>query len=219
MRFIALFAVLSCALVAQDTEPVYRVGNGVSPPGIIRKVDPQYSEEAAKAGLVGKVLLQVVVGTDGKPRDAKVIRSLGLGLDENALAAVGAWEFAPGNKDGQPVNVRVWIEVNFGQLEKDTKDRWHVTRVAFHLVDGSIRPVLENTVAPLVVNGASGADALVKFDIDAKGEPVNFQIEKSSDQAWSREVTAALSKWKFTPGSQNGSPVSVSCSMDFVRSD
>ncbi len=213
----ALLAVLSCALLAQDTEPVYRVGKDVRPPGIIRKVEPQYSEEAVKAGLVGKVLLQVVVGTDGKPRDMKVIRGLGLGLDENALAAVGAWEFAPGTKDGQPVNVRVRIEVNFGQLEKDPKDRWHVTRVTFHLVGGSARPILENAAAPLVADGAAGADVLVKFDIDAKGDPINVQIEKSSDQGWSRDVTNALSKWKFTPGSQNGSPVSVSCTLDFVR--
>jgi TonB family protein len=213
----ALFAVLSCALMAQDTEPVYRVGPGVSPPGLLHKVEPQYSEEAAKAELVGKVLLQVVVGTDGKPRDMKVIRSLGLGLDENAIAGVGAWEFAPGNKDGQPVNVRVRIEVNFVQLEKEPKNMWHVARVAFHLVDGSVRPVLENAVAPLVGDGAPGGTASVKFDIDAKGDPVNVRIEKSSDQGWARDVTAALRKWKFTPGSQNGSPVSVSCSMDFVR--
>jgi TonB family protein len=212
MRFMALVAVLSCALMAQDTEPVYRVGNGVSPPGITHKVEPQYSEEASKAGLVGKVLLQVVVGTDGKPRDMKVIRSLGLGLDENAMAGVGAWEFAPGNKDGQPVNVRVKIEVNFGQLEKD-----HLARVAFHIVDGSVRPVLEKAVAPLVGDGAPGATASVKFDIDTKGDPVNLRIEKSSDQGWARDVTAALSKWKFTPGSQNGRPVPVSCTMDFVR--
>ena len=215
----ALLAVLACALMAQDAEPVYRVGKGVSPPGIIHKVEPQYSEEASKAGLVGKVLLQVVVGTDGKPRDIKVIRSLGLGLDENAIEAVGAWEFMPGNKDGQPVNVRVRIEVSFAQLEKDAKASGHVSRVAFHLVDGSIRPVLENSVAPMVSDGAPGATASVKFDIDAKGDPVNVRIEKSSDQGWSRDVTDALSKWKFTPGSQNGSPVSVNCTMDFVRGD
>src|SRR5580658_4671410 len=161
MRFMALFAVLSCALMAQDTEPVYRVGPGVSPPGLLHKLEPQYSQEAAKAELVGKVLLQVVVGSDGKPRDLKVIRSLGLGLDENAIAGVGAWEFVPGNKDGQPVNVRVRIEVSFAQLEP--KDRWHVSRVAFHLVDGSIRPILENSVAPPVADGAPGATASVKF--------------------------------------------------------
>lgn len=217
MQFMALLAVLSCALMAQDTEPIYRVGPGVSAPGLLHKVEPQYSEEASKAELEGKVLLQVVVGTDGKPRDIKVIRSLGLGLDENAIAGVGAWEFVPGNKDGQPVNVRVRIEVNFSQVEKNAKDTWHVSRVAFHLVDGSVRPVLERAVAPLVAAGAPGAAASLKFDIDAKGDPVNLRIEKSSDQGWAHNVTAALGKWKFTPGSQNGSPVSVSCGMDFVR--
>ena len=91
------------------------------------------------------------------------------------------------------------------------------SRVEFHLVDGSIRPIVENSVAPPVADGAPGATASVKFDIDANGNPVNLRIEKSSDQAWARAVTDALSKWKFTPGSQNGSPVSVNCSMDFVR--
>lgn len=218
MRIIALFTGLSSLLLAQDADPaqVYRVGNGVSAPGLVHKVEPTYSEEAIKAGLEGKVLLQGVVGTDGKARDVKVIRGLGLGLDENAVAGVGAWEFVPGKKDGQPVNVQVRIEESFSSLEKPNNS-WHVTRVEFHLADGAGRPVIEEAVAPPVGDRARSATASVKFDIDEKGQPAHVQIEKSSDQGWARDVAAALGHWRFTPASKKGSPVAVSCSMNFVR--
>ena len=92
---------------------VYRVGGGVSAPRAIYDPDPEYSEEARKAKFQGTVLLWVVVGADGRPRDIHVQRSLGMGLDEKALEAVQQWKFAPSMKDAHPVPVRVNIEVNF----------------------------------------------------------------------------------------------------------
>jgi periplasmic protein TonB len=62
------------------------------------------------------VVIEVVVDASGKPRDLKVIRSLGLGLDEKAMEAVERWKFRPGYKDGKPVPVRASIEVNFRLL-------------------------------------------------------------------------------------------------------
>jgi TonB family protein len=89
-----------------------------SPPSIRRKVEPEFSKEARMANLSGAVVVQIVVGTDGLARDPKLIRSLGLGLDENAIAAVTAWQFEPGIKAGQPANVFAQILVTFRLLEK-----------------------------------------------------------------------------------------------------
>jgi TonB family protein len=91
----------------------YRVGGGVSAPRPIYEPDPEYSEEARRAKYQGTVLLWVVVGADGKPRDIRVQRTLGLGLDEKAIAAVQQWRFEPSMKDGHPVAVQVNIEVTF----------------------------------------------------------------------------------------------------------
>lgn len=95
---------------------VYRIGGGVSSPTLVYKVEPEYSEEARKAKFQGTVVLQVVVDDQGRPTNLKVVRPLGLGLDEKAIEAVQKWKFRPGYKDGKPVPVIATIEVNFRLL-------------------------------------------------------------------------------------------------------
>src|SRR5215510_7910272 len=93
---------------------VYRVGEiGVTAPVPKFTPDPDYSEEARKAKYQGTVTLYAIIGSDGKPRNLKVVRSLGMGLDEKALEKVRTWLFLPGKKDGKPVAVAMSIEVDF----------------------------------------------------------------------------------------------------------
>jgi periplasmic protein TonB len=92
---------------------VFRVGGGVSAPRALDTPDPEYSEEARKAKYQGTCVLWLVVGPDGQPRDVKVARSLGMGLDQKAIEAVKRWKFEPAMKDGKPVAVQINVEVNF----------------------------------------------------------------------------------------------------------
>jgi TonB family protein len=92
---------------------VFKVGGGVSPPTIIKRVEPQYSEEARKARYQGTVVLEAIVRRDGSVQILRVARSLGFGLDENAIAALRQWKFQPGRKNGEAVDVALFIEVNF----------------------------------------------------------------------------------------------------------
>jgi protein TonB len=92
---------------------VFRVGGGVSPPRALDTPDPEYSEEARKAKYQGTCVLWLIVGPDGKPRDIKVARALGMGLDQKAIEAVRNWKFEPAMKDGKPVAVQINVEVNF----------------------------------------------------------------------------------------------------------
>jgi TonB family protein len=92
---------------------VFRVGGGVSAPRALDTPDPEYSEEARKAKYQGVCILWLIVGPDGHPRDVKVARSLGMGLDQKAIEAVRKWKFEPAMKDGKPVAVQINVEVNF----------------------------------------------------------------------------------------------------------
>jgi TonB family protein len=95
---------------------VYKIGGDVSSPQIITKVEPEYSEEARKAKFQGVVVLSIVIDANGMPRDIKVIRPLGLGLDEKAIEAVQKWRFRPAMKGGKAVAVSANVEVNFRLL-------------------------------------------------------------------------------------------------------
>lgn len=95
---------------------VYRIGGGVSDPIPIFKPEPEYSEEARKAKFQGAVMLSIIIDENGKTRDVKVIRPLGLGLDEKAIEAVLRWRFKPSLKDGRAVAVSANVEVNFRLL-------------------------------------------------------------------------------------------------------
>jgi TonB family protein len=95
---------------------VFSAGGGVSAPTVLARVDPEYSEEARKAKYSGTVELSVIVDSEGRARDVRVTRSLGMGLDERAMEAVQKWRFRPGMKNGVAVNVRAVIQVNFRLL-------------------------------------------------------------------------------------------------------
>lgn len=92
---------------------LYAVGNGVSMPRPIYSPEPEFSEEARRVKLQGEVTLLATIGADGLPRNIRVVRSLGMGLDEKALDTVKTWRFEPAKMNGRPVAVQMNIIVNF----------------------------------------------------------------------------------------------------------
>lgn len=92
---------------------VYNVGGGVSAPVAIYSPEPEFSDEARRAKYQGVVDLQIVVTKQGLPADIKVVRHLGMGLDEKAIEAVQKYRFRPAMYHGQPVAVHMIVEVDF----------------------------------------------------------------------------------------------------------
>jgi periplasmic protein TonB len=94
---------------------VYRPGNGVTLPRVLREVRPQYTADAMRAKVQGTVLLECIVRPDGSVGDVQVVRSLDptFGLDQEAIKAAKQWRFAPGTRLGEAVPVLVTIELQF----------------------------------------------------------------------------------------------------------
>ena len=101
--------------IPSPKDGIARAGiGGVSVPICIYCPDPLYSPKARAAKLQGTVVLDVVVTAEGRAEQIVVSKSLGMGLDENAITAVKEWKFKPAiGPDGKPVPVRIPIEVNF----------------------------------------------------------------------------------------------------------
>lgn len=108
----AMLAVVPAAgATAQDQE--YEIGKGITAPRLIKETKPKYTESAMRRKVQGTVEISAVVKKDGTVGSMYVTRPLDDELDEQAMDALKQWEFKPGLKDGEPVNVRVAIEMTF----------------------------------------------------------------------------------------------------------
>jgi protein TonB len=92
---------------------VFKVGGGISAPQPLSTPDPEYTEQARIAKTQGTCILWLIVDDQGRPRDIRVVRGLGMGLDAKAIEAVKQWRFQPSMKDGRPVSVQISVEVGF----------------------------------------------------------------------------------------------------------
>ena len=92
---------------------LYHIGGGVQAPIVLVQPDAEFSEEARKAKFSGSVEVYLWVGADGTPSHVRVARGIGMGLDEKAVEAVRKYKFRPAMKDGKPVAVDLYIDVNF----------------------------------------------------------------------------------------------------------
>jgi len=87
-----------------------RYSRGAYPVRCLYCPDPEYTEEARKEKLQGIVTLEVLVRADGRAGRVKIVKGLGLGLDERAMDAVNAWRFEPA-RDAARNPVATWVTV------------------------------------------------------------------------------------------------------------
>ena len=93
--------------------PLVRIGKGVTPPRVRLAPDPEFSTEAREQQYQGTITLWFVVDTDGEPRNIRIAKPLGMGLDWKAVECVEKWRFDPAQQDGQPVAVEMAVQVDF----------------------------------------------------------------------------------------------------------
>jgi TonB family protein len=115
MKLLLALTLVVGVVHAQDAPTVYKPGNGVSLPQVVKQVKADYTKEAMAQMIEGVVVLDVVVLSDGAVGDVTVTQSLDAvyGLDQEAMRAMKLWQFKPGMKDGKAVAVRVAVTMNF----------------------------------------------------------------------------------------------------------
>jgi len=89
-----------------------RIGGAIKEPKKVKHVNPRYPEPARNQRVQGVVILEAVIGTDGKVQSLKVLRGVPF-LDAPAMEAVRQWEYTPTLLEGKPVPVIMVITVNF----------------------------------------------------------------------------------------------------------
>lgn len=91
-----------------------RIGiDGTKAPQPVSTPEPEYPVFAKRQRIQGVCVMSAIIDKEGRVHDAYIVRPLGAGLDEQALAVVQRWKFKPATRDGQPVNVQMGLEINF----------------------------------------------------------------------------------------------------------
>jgi TonB family protein len=87
---------------------------------VVTSIAPESNEFAQANGIAGRALYRAVIAPDGKPGEIAVVRPIGFGLDENAVAAIRKATFQPAVKAGQPVAETLDLAVLFRIYSKRT---------------------------------------------------------------------------------------------------
>ena len=98
---------------SDSVQSVYHVGPLVKAPKAKFTPAPEFSDIARYEGFHGSLAVNLIVGTDGNVHQIRLVRPLGLGLDEIARSKLQTWRFYPATRNGEPVAVEMVVEVAF----------------------------------------------------------------------------------------------------------
>ena len=181
-----------------------------------------YTDEAKNAGIEGRVIVQFVVDTEGNVRNPEVMRGLGAGLDEAAVAALEATEWKAGEQNGEPVHVQMAFPVTFRLSDAETRSSEATASVPF--AGDEVFVVVEDMPAP--VGGAASIQeritypdmakragvegrVVVQFVVDTDGTPRDLQVVRGIGGGADEEALRVIQETTFTPGMQRGRAVPV----------
>jgi TonB family protein len=101
--------------IARDSAPNARdsAPKKISAPRVIHDPDPNYTKEARSHSINGRSLLTTVIDATGNPTQIAILDPLGMGLDEEAVAALQQWRFQPAMLNGKGIAVEIRIEIQF----------------------------------------------------------------------------------------------------------
>lgn len=202
-----------------------RVGGDIKAPTKVKDVKPVYPAEAKEAGIDGVVILDILVGEDGKVKATKVLRSIPA-LNQAAIDAVKQWEFTPTVVGGKAVPLGLTITVNF--VGHDTAapppppqpppappppadDPWYPPKAPRvggkvqgpkKIVD--VRPVYPEEARKERVQGT----IIVEMVIGADGKVTKARVLRSVP-ALDQAALDAVTKWEFEPMLVKGQAVPV----------
>lgn len=111
LRGVVSPSVATVAAGCQGAQPV-RVGGNIAVPMKLRDVKPAYPDVAMAQKIEGVVIVQALIGCDGKVADATILRGVPE-LTDAALGAVRQWEYRPTLLNGAPVPVLMTVTVTF----------------------------------------------------------------------------------------------------------
>ena len=181
---------------------------GMAPPTVLKSTLAMYSDDARAHGVEGTVTIEAFMGEDGRIIRMRVLKRLGFGLDEMALAAVQEWTFSPATRLGTPVSIVALIDVPFSLASAD----------AYRVGAGVTAPQVESRVEPQYTQAARLAGyqgtAVVQLLVKKDGTVDVMRVVQGLGLGLTDSAVDALKQWKFSPGQKDGHAVDVALTVE-----
>jgi TonB family protein len=191
-------------------EEVHRANTqGVGSPTCSYTPDPEYTDEARAVHFNGKVVLEGVVGADGKIHALRIVNGAPYGLNEVTLKTVQTWSCTPAELKGNPVPSVATIAVSFASLSGKSPVR----------AGNTLLPVCSSHPQPHYTKEAKAAKFQGSVHVEATlavdGKIENIRILDSPGLGLDEAVQRTLAKWKCKPAIVRGKPVSLTFRVNF----
>ena len=180
------------------------------------QTQPKYTEEARLAGVEGTAVVYAEIAKDGSPDSLRVLRSLGYGLDQEAIRTVQQWRFEPNLQNGQVIRVATYVPVRFRLDRQIYGAQQPVTgdNEIFQIAEGGITaPSILSRMAPSYTEEARTAKlegTVVLFaEITSTGAVENVAVLQKLGKGLDESAVRAIKQWKFSPATKDGRPVAV----------
>src|ERR1051325_8567771 len=182
------------------------IANGVIPPTVLESAFAPYYEDARSHRIEGTVTIQDVINEYGQLKDAKILRGLGFGLDELAIASAQGWLISPATRDGVPVSVVAEIDVPFSLGSAKALKTWQGWQeVSPPKVASKVEPVYTEEARRAGLKGIVILEAVIKND----GTVGAIRVVQGLELGLTDSAIDALKQFNFSPGQQNGQNVDV----------
>jgi TonB family protein len=177
---------------------------------------PNYTEQARLAGVEGTAVVYAEIRKDGSPENLRILRSLGFGLDEEAIRAVRQWRFEP-DPEGELGRVATYVPVRFRlnrQIYGAQLPSANGQTDIFQIAEGGISvPRIVSRVEPTYTQEARTAKVsgtVVLFaEISSAGVVGNVVVLHGLGKGLDESAVRAIKQWKFSPALKDGRPVAV----------
>ena len=211
---ICAFLALVGVTASLDAQYV-RIGNpgatpraGMNPPTILRSTAALYTDDARVRGIEGTVTIEAVMSEDGRIKSMRVLRGLGFGLDEVALASVQEWEFSPATQNGLPISVVAQIDVQFNLRSAN----------AVRMGAGITPPTVRSRVEPQYTEEARAArlqgTVVLQAVIKTDGTADIIRVVRGLPNGLTDSAITAINQWKFRPANKGGQDVDVALNIE-----
>jgi TonB family protein len=157
----------------------------------------------SQALMGGEVVLDALVGQNGRVADIRVVRGAAPFL-EKVLSAVQTWSFLPARANGESIETRIGIAFQFAQpaLSPGSKPAPGNEEPLADAKDRGALPVVTTVPEPSATSAAEGS-VILSGKIDARGQLVSMQVLRDTG-ALAPAIESAVREWQFAPGKRAG---------------